>query len=139
MVAGLAAGLALPARRCLHRIARGRLPRRAWWPAWVRIGKARASYQGHVRNPFSGDFMGLAAADETSRMGSVTRGRCDRQGPAASTSCGRRPGLRYLPLGVMQRSGRWMVSSTSVRKLTRVEGVLDVRLLNGQSDVYATA
>ncbi len=46
----------------------------------------------------------------------------------------------YLPLGVMQRfTGRWSVTSTSMPRFTRTEGFLDVRLMNGQSDIYATS
>jgi hypothetical protein len=44
----------------------------------------------------------------------------------------------WLPLGIMQAfDGRFEVMSTSERKLRRVEGPLQVRLLGEQSDIYA--
>ena len=46
----------------------------------------------------------------------------------------------YLPLGVMhQFTGRWSVESSSMPKLRKSTGSLDVRLLNGTSDIYAVS
>jgi hypothetical protein len=43
-----------------------------------------------------------------------------------------------LPLGVMhQFTGRWSIASTNVRRLARTDGHVDIRILNGQSDIYA--
>jgi hypothetical protein len=43
-----------------------------------------------------------------------------------------------LPLGTMHRfQGAFTVASTTEKKLARVTGVMDIRLLNGQADVYA--
>ncbi|GAA2113845.1 hypothetical protein [Nocardioides bigeumensis] len=45
----------------------------------------------------------------------------------------------WLPLGTMQAfDGHFAVVSTSERKLRRVDGPLQVRLLGEQSDIYAT-
>jgi hypothetical protein len=45
----------------------------------------------------------------------------------------------WLPLGIMQAfDGRFQVAATSERRLRRIVGVMQVRLLGSQSDVYAT-
>jgi hypothetical protein len=106
------------------------------------------AYQGHLSgDPFDGEGTG-AVTPMDATLPAV--GVCE---PAQATlrlddgagkyvellSSGEVCGL-YLPLGVMQQfKGRWSVTSTSVRKLTRAEGFLDVRLMNGQSDIYATS
>lgn len=44
----------------------------------------------------------------------------------------------WLPLGTMQAfDGRFEVAATNVRRLSRIAGALQVRLLGSQSDVYA--
>lgn len=46
----------------------------------------------------------------------------------------------YLPLGVMhQFTGRWSVESSSMPKLRKSTGSMDVRVLNGTSDIYAVS
>jgi hypothetical protein len=105
-----------------------------------------ADYEGWLSGrPFSGDFTGAVAADDGSLP---TVGACE---PATATlrvesSKGQSfalfsPGkvcAVYLPLGVMQQfTGRYVVTSATQRGLLRTDGHLDVRLLNGQSDVYA--
>ena len=103
-------------------------------------------YSGYLNGqPFSGNFTGaMAAADGT--LPAV--GQCE---PGTATlrvedTRGRYYQLvgtgevceLFLPLGVMQRfTGRWTVESTNVHRLVKTDGFLDVRLLNGQSDVYA--
>lgn len=102
-------------------------------------------YEGNVHGqPFDGAFSGQVLADDGS-LPAV--GSCE---PAVSTlrvdgpgdfytleSSGQVCGV-YLPLGVMQRfEGRWTVTETSRKKLARVDGHMDIRLMNGKADVYA--
>lgn len=104
------------------------------------------SYAGTLSGrPFAGGFTGAVAADDGSLPGvgvcepaTATLTVRDEKGHAfelfsAGKVCG-----EYLPLGVMQRfGGRYVVTSSTQRGLERTDGFLDVRLLNGQSDVYA--
>jgi hypothetical protein len=115
------------------------------------LGSATAStgtvtYEGSLSGrPFSGSFSGVLAADDGSlpavgvcEPGTATLQVQDEKGHAfALFSAGKVCG-EYLPLGVMQRfGGRYVVTSSTQRGLERTDGFLDVRLLNGQSDVYA--
>ena len=104
------------------------------------------SYEGWLSGrPFAGDFSGTVAADDGTlpavgvcEPATATLRVQDEKGHAferfsAGKVCG-----EYLPLGVMQRfGGRYVVTSSTQRGLERTDGFLDVRLLNGQSDVYA--
>lgn len=104
------------------------------------------SYAGTLSGrPFAGSFSGTVAADDGSlppvgvcEPATATLAVQDDKGHSfglfsAGKVCG-----EYLPLGVMQRfGGRYVVTSSTQRGLERTDGFLDVRLLNGQSDVYA--
>lgn len=104
------------------------------------------SYAGTLSGrPFAGSFSGTVAADDGSlppvgvcEPATATLAVQDDKGHSfelfsAGKVCG-----EYLPLGVMQHfGGRYVVTSSTQRGLERTDGFLDVRLLNGQSDVYA--
>jgi hypothetical protein len=115
------------------------------------LGSASAStgtvtYEGWLSGrPFSGSFSGAVVADDGSlpdvgvcEPATATLSVEDEKGHvfelfSAGKVCG-----EYLPLGVMQRfGGRYVVTSSTQRGLERTDGFLDVRLLDGQSDVYA--
>jgi hypothetical protein len=115
------------------------------------LGTATPSAAGHdyagslSGSPFSGSFTGALAATDGSlpTVGECEPGRANLrvQGPRGRyydlTSNGQVCSW-YLPLGVMQQfTGRWTVASTNVRRVARADGHLDIRILNGQSDVYA--
>lgn len=103
-------------------------------------------YEGNVHGqPFDGAFSGHVLADDGSlpAVGSCEPavGTLRVEGPGGGfyslESHGQVCGV-YLPLGVMQRfQGRWVVTETSRKKLARVDGHMDIRLMNGKSDVYA--
>ena len=109
-------------------------------------GTGSVSYAGELSGrPFSGTFSGTVSADDGSlppvgvcEPATATLAVQDGKGHAfelfsAGKVCG-----EYLPLGVMQRfGGRYVVTSSTQHGLERTDGFLDVRLLNGQSDVYA--
>jgi hypothetical protein len=109
-------------------------------------GVGSVSYAGDLSGrPFSGAFSGTVSADDGTlppvgvcEPATATLAVQDGKGRAYELfSAGKVCGI-YLPLGVMQQfSGRYVVSSASQRGLERTDGFLDVRLLNGQSDVYA--
>jgi hypothetical protein len=118
------------------------------------LGTATATASGHSYSgslsgsPISGAFSGsLAAADGSlpglgeCEPGTATLRVEDDNGKYVelASSSGQICAL-FLPLGTMhQVTGRWSVSSTNIKKLAKTSGVLDIRILNGQSDVYATA
>ena len=95
--------------------------------------------------PFAGTWTGRMAADDgsfpplgscepaTATLRVLASGRDDHYEVAATGQvCG-----ILLPLGTMhQFTGSWVVVDTDVKQLRRSEGVIDLRLLNGQSDVY---
>lgn len=115
------------------------------------IGTATATATGHDYagalhgTPFPGDFTGTMTVTDGSLP---ALGECEpgRAGLHVQSDRGRHYELVsegqvcawFLPLGVMhQFTGRWTVASTDVRRLARTDGHLDVRILNGASDVYA--
>ena len=117
----------------------------------VGLGTAAAtagsvSYEGWLSGrPFAGDFSGAVAADDGTLPAvgvcepatATLRVQDDRGRDFELFSAGKVCG-EYLPLGVMQRfGGRYVVTAATQRGLERTDGFLDVRLLNGQSDVYA--
>lgn len=106
-----------------------------------------ATFDGTLNgSPLSGPFTGtLTPADGTlPTVGScedaaarlqVTdeRGRFVELNAAAGKVC-----AVWLPLGIMQAfDGQFTVAATSERRLRRVVGAMQVRLLGDQSDVYA--
>lgn len=116
------------------------------------IGTAAATANGHGYagtlhgTPFPGDFTGTMTVADGSMpaLGECEPGRASLH---VQSDRGRHYELVsdgevcawFLPLGVMhQFTGRWTVSSTDVRRLARADGLLDIRILNGVSDVYAT-
>lgn len=109
-------------------------------------GSGPVGYAGELSGrPYSGAFSGTVSADDGSlppvgvcEPAIATLAVQDGKGHAFELfSAGKVCGV-YLPLGVMQQfTGRYVVTSSTQRGLERTDGFLEVRLLNGQSDVYA--
>jgi len=94
-------------------------------------------------SPFSGDFTGTASAADRAlpAVGECEAGQAnlrlqDSGGQHYDLSSTGQVCAYLLPLGVMQQfTGRWSVVATDMRRLIRRDGIMDIRLMNGQSDV----